>query len=621
MKERGEISSADGTSGVKLIYIDPPFATRQDFKASKEEKAYQDKIAGAKFIEFIRKRLILLRNLLAEDGSIFIHLDQRKIHYIKVIADEVFGEHNFRNEIILPGRAAKNLQQQFDSIAKLNVRHDTLLWYSKSGKTRFSKSWVRKHSESNPNGHWHSFWSTADRPTMRYPLLGVTPETGQWTWKEDRALKAFENHQRFLQEAGDRTLVEYWRDTGKSLQFLRAGDEDGKPQYWRAPSDIQLTDTVWSGVPIYSSSTKYPTEKNEALLSQIIELASSEGDLVLDAFAGSGTTLSTAQKLSRRWIGIDVGKLSIYTIQKRLLNLINSSEILKSNTGFTLYNAGLYDFSKLKTLSEGDWRFFALALFQCDDLVHFVNGIKFDGKRSGDDVLIFDHLLGNGAVLDLGFIDNLHQALDGKATDEIYIIAPAASVVFLNDYIDKDQVRYWILRIPYSIINELHLTQFQAPKQPINSEEINIVVESVGFDFMNQPRVKCTFTRAGDQAYIIIDDFVSRALSVDNTAQSSDIDKLSMILIDFDYTNEFEADSTISAFSMDEVFYANEIKTSPPSISFSYRDLGEHCMIIYIDIFGNEYTEIKSRSDFIENWDNIPAKLSKNTIRKGDTND
>ena len=100
MKRRGELCNADGTPGVRLVYIDPPFATRRDFSGSQEQKAYQDRIAGAQFVEFLRKRLVLIRELLSDDGSIFVHLDQRKAHYVKVVLDEVFGEQNFNNEII-----------------------------------------------------------------------------------------------------------------------------------------------------------------------------------------------------------------------------------------------------------------------------------------------------------------------------------------------------------------------------------------------------------------------------------------------------------------------------------------------------------------------------------------
>lgn len=111
---------------IKLIYIDPPFATKQDFMKDRE-RAYRDKIIGARFIEFLRKRLILLREVLADDGFIFVHVDSKKLHYIKAVMDEVLDEINFRNEIILPRPFTKNLQQQFNNINSLNVRHDTLI--------------------------------------------------------------------------------------------------------------------------------------------------------------------------------------------------------------------------------------------------------------------------------------------------------------------------------------------------------------------------------------------------------------------------------------------------------------------------------------------------------------
>lgn len=99
LKKAGKLCSADGTPGVRLVYIDPPFATKQDFRGSEDQKAYQDKIYGAVFLEFLRKRLFLLRELLSTDGSIYVHLDWKKGHYIKVLMDEVFGENNYQNEI------------------------------------------------------------------------------------------------------------------------------------------------------------------------------------------------------------------------------------------------------------------------------------------------------------------------------------------------------------------------------------------------------------------------------------------------------------------------------------------------------------------------------------------
>ncbi|MBN1102419.1 MAG: site-specific DNA-methyltransferase [Deltaproteobacteria bacterium] len=165
---------------VKLIYIDPPFATKSDFAAKEGEDSYADRVDRAEFIEQLRERLVFMRELISRDGSLFVHLDQRMIHYVRTILSEIFGEENFRNEIVLPGRASKNLQQQFTEIARLNIRHDSLLWYSVTPATKISPLWIEKHNKGNPEGHWHHFWITADRPTMRYRLFDATPRTGQW---------------------------------------------------------------------------------------------------------------------------------------------------------------------------------------------------------------------------------------------------------------------------------------------------------------------------------------------------------------------------------------------------------------------------------------------------------
>lgn len=586
---------------VRLVYIDPPFATKQEFQGSQEQKAYQDKIAGAAFIEFLRKRLILLRKLLHKEGSIFVHLDQRKVHYIKVVLDEVFGEENFRNEIILPGRASKNLQQQFDTITRLNVRHDTLLWYSASSATRFSQLWIEKHNAGNPEGHWHHFWSTANRPSMRYTLFGHKPATGQWTWKEERAKQAVQHYARFLKETGGRTLAEYWRDTGCALEFIRKNPEDGKPQYWRAPAETRLADTVWAGVPIYDNSTKYPTEKNEALLAQIIELASKKGDLVLDAFVGSGTTCAVAEKLGRRWIGIDCGKFAIYGVQKRLLNLTteikNAGKPLLTKP-FTLYNAGLYDFARVRELPWEDYRLFALQLFQIRDEPHKVSGIQLDGFKGTSDALIVNFKDKQEVQLDEDYVAELHRHLGSKARKGFFIVAPAACVTFLEDYIDKETTRYYILRIPYSIIDELHDRPFQEIRQPVDEMHVNDTVDAVGFDFIQPPLLEADYAVSRTRgelfgyATIKIKQFESQAMTK-NPQAFKNRETLSMVMVDYDY--KWNGEDT---FDLDAVIYRDQIEKDGWEVRLNPQLFGAKAMIIYIDIFGNELREVKTPGDF-----------------------
>ncbi len=522
---------------VKLIYIDPPFATKQEFKGSQDQKAYQDKIAGAEFIEFLRRRLIFLKELLADDGSIYVHLDWKKAHYVKVIMDEIFAENNFRNEIIWGYRrwtaASKSFQKS----------HETLLFYSKKDKYVWNDVY-------EPYADDGAHFTEED-------------ENGKYRWQ-------YLNGKKYKVYQKDGTRAKDW----------------------------------WHDISYINSMAKervgYPTQKPEALLERIIKASSNEGDLILDAFAGSGTTLAVAEKLGRRWIGIDCGKLAIYTIQKRMLNLKseigNKGKKLKPKP-FTLYHAGLYDFSKLKKLPWEEWRKFALLLFNCRDSRHSVSGIELDGYKGRSDVLVFDYQKDGGVVLDYGFIDDLHSMIGSKIGRQFFIIAPAASVTFLEDYIDKGSVRYYILRIPYSIINELHNKDFEAIKQPVDESQVNDTVDAVGFDFIRQPKVECTYSiekpegQLLEYAVIKIKTFKSEAM-LKGASQLGNRESLSMVMVDFDYNGE--------VFNLDKVYYASEIEKNGWKVFLPKENFKDRIMIIYLDIYGNEYREVKTLQDFAD---------------------
>ncbi len=610
MKEQGKLLNADGTSGIKLVYIDPPFATKQEFRGSQEEKAYQDKVVGAKFIEFIRKRLVLLRELLSNDGCILVHIDWKKGHYIKVLLDEIFGEDNFRNEILVR-RTQKNLQQQFKEIRQLNVAVDSIFWYSRNTSQRFSRIGRAAYLEPGLD-NWHGMWKGVDRPTMRYELLGKSIDSGQWMWSKERAYKAVDNYINWEHQYSKiMTLFEYWVETGKKLEFIRANPSSEVPEYWVTPKNIIPADSKWLDIPAYGDQKYYPTCKSEVLLDRIISHLSEPGDIVVDAFAGSGTTLAVAEKLDRRWIGIDCGKLAIYIIQKRLLNLKskigNKGKALKPKP-FTLYNAGLYDFARLRELPWESWRMYALNLFECHDEPHKVAGIELDGTRGGDDVLVFCHRLDGGAVLDYGFIDDLHNQLRNRASERFFIIAPAASVAFLEDYVEKGHSRYYILRIPYSIINELHNRDFSALAQPADEAEVNATVDSIGFDFIRQPKVICEYYvdkpngEMFQDAVVKINCFISQALAK-GASMKPNLETLSMVLVDYNYPLNLprKDNKTPPAFEVDKVFYASEIKAANWEVRMPKVSLGKRVMLVYIDIYGNEYTEVKTIKDFRSN--------------------
>jgi len=607
MKHEGKLKTATGLPGVKLIYIDPPFATQQEFKGSQEEKAYQDKIAGARFLEFLRKRLVFLHELLSEDGSIFVHMDYRAGHSIKILLDEIFQPENFRNEISAR-RKIKNLQNQFDKVRRLNIAFDSIFWYSKNSSTRFEIARRDVESRDKEEDQWNNFFNNADRPTLRYQLLGIELTHGQWRWKPKTAYASVKNYKEYLEKWSDQmSLYEYWVMTGKKKRFIKRDPGSTRCYYWVAPKNKRPVDSNWFDIYAYDNSPgAYPTQKSEWLLKRIVEAFADDGDIVLDAFAGSGTTLAVAEKLNRRWIGIDCGKLAIYTMQKRLLGIAKSVSLRnppkkyrKRSNPFTLFNAGLYDYGMIKELDWERYRVFSLELFQCREERHHISKIELDGYLGADSVMVFNYQKHANAVMDRGFIDDLHKYIGDKVGNRFFIIAPAASVTFLEDYIEKGNTKYFVLRIPYSIIEEIHDNRFKKLKQPINEIEVNDTIDAVGFDFIQVPTVKCVYLveqKKGQQnlaekeeCVIRIESFESKAISK-KPLKFSNLETLSMVMIDYNFNGK--------VFNLEKIFYNEEIRKNNNEIRFSKDKIKDQIMIIYIDIFGNEKREVKNISHF-----------------------
>jgi len=596
MKQEGKLKNADGTPGVRLVYIDPPFATRQEFRGSQDQKAYQDKIAGAKFLEFLRKRLVFLRELLSEDGSIYVHLDWKKGHYVKILMDEIFGENNFQNELIW--QKIKSVKAQ--TLGYGNVT-DYVLFYRKSDGVLFKQIRI-PHKENYLNQMYryvdqngrryrlHDFTQSGSGPARKFGVRGyIEPPVGKhWIWSQEK-----------IDEGIERGLIVF--------------SKSGTPQIKRYLDEVEgeALNDLWNDVnPIGSVSGErigYPTQKPEALLERIIKASSNPGDLVLDCFAGSGTTLAVAEKLGRHWIGVDCGKLAIYTMQKRLLNIGNSKDLEnpKKKYGkpckpFTLYNAGLYDYKMIKELPWEQYRDFALKLFQCRDERHEISSIELDGYLGADSVMVFNYQKYPDAMMDRGFIDDLHKYLGDKIGRRFFIIAPAASVQFLEDYIQKGRTKYYILRIPYSIIEEIHNRGFTKIKQPVSEMDVNDTVDAVGFDFIQTPTVECRyfldkpkksdlFNQKVKECAIKIERFESRVISR-KPLEFANLETLSMVMLEYDFNGEF--------FDLDEVFYAEDLKKNGYEVRFAKDKVKGQIMIIYIDIFGNEKRETKTLKDF-----------------------
>ena len=514
--------------GIKLIYIDPPFATKSDFKNWEWEKAYWDKLAWSEFIEFLRKRLILMRELLSDDWSIYVHLDWKKSHYIKIILDEIFWENKFRNEVVWKYATSWAYKSNY-------VRNnDKLLLYSKSDNYKFHQKRI------------------FDRPDY-----AQKQREGKKILEEDWELYYFYNWEK-------RTFL-------KQMTEVRI--------------DIEKIKRDWSEI------LWYPTQKPERLLERIIETSSDEWDIVLDAFSWSWTTIVTAEKMWRKWIWIDCWKLSIYTITNRLMHMNeeiwNSWKHLASKP-FSVYSAWLYDFKLLQSLDREAYVNFTLSLFQAKHTKHEIDWIQLDWYIWADHVQVFDFNHGKEWIwLDYNYIKNLHDIIWSKIWKNFFIICPASKVNFIEDVVKYDNTQYYILRVPYSIISEIHKRPFEKMHQPISEDDVNNTVDSVWFDFIQIPTVELEYNKSDYS--IIIKTFKSKTISK-KPIQMDNLESLAMVIIDYEYNWEY--------INYEEVLYAKDLKKDDYKFKLDKSRLNEDCMVIYIDIFWNEKREIINKNSF-----------------------
>jgi len=279
---------------VQTIYIDPPFNKEQN-----ADYLYNVKYKNSTWISLLENRLRLAKDLLSDRGSIFVRCDYNGNMLVRLLMNEIFGEGNFRNEIVVKrgGAPISLLFKQFGELDKLGITYDNLLWFSKTA-VKFKIPY--KSLKEKISGHWVNFYKSGlfyDRPTMRYELLGIKIEKGQWLWSKERALKAVKNYEDYLKEYKQTgiSLEGYWEKTGRKLEFVRRNGN--RIEYWIPPKEKEILDNNWLDIPGYSYSWGFATENSEILLKRVIESTSNEGDLVMDFFLGSGTTTAVAHKL------------------------------------------------------------------------------------------------------------------------------------------------------------------------------------------------------------------------------------------------------------------------------------------------------------------------------------
>jgi adenine-specific DNA-methyltransferase len=341
---------------VKCIYIDPPYNTRSAFEH------YDDNLEHSQWLAMIWPRLVLLRELLAEDGSIWVSIDDNEGHYLKVIMDEVFGRRNFIAEVIWQKRTSR------ENRAAIGSAHDIVLVYSK----RTAVEWKAVRNTLPPNmkgfsnpdgdsrGPWRSipFSAQGFRPNQMYKITSTDgtvhePPRGRCWGATEEVFRRYEAEGRVYFPKGG---------AGKPRIKQFAGEEAGL-----VPMSLWLAEEVGTNeeskkeiLALFDHDTPFGTPKPERLMERIVRIATNPGDLVLDSFLGSGTTAAVAHKMGRRWIGVEMGDHAITHCAPRLRKVIEGeqggiSQALgwQGGGGFAFYRLGEAVFDEDGAINPG----------------------------------------------------------------------------------------------------------------------------------------------------------------------------------------------------------------------------------------------------------------------------
>jgi len=580
---------------VKVICIDPPFATKSDFGGKDGERSYADKVDTAEFIEALRERLIYQRELLDDDGSIYVHLDNKMSHYAKVMMDEVFGKDNFRNEIIWRRMTPSGFKGKYD----IGISHDVIMRYSKSKdaiynpiKVAYTEDYIKER------------FSKIDEKGRRFKDEKIGTATTEAT------IERLKKEDRIYITATGTLRIKHFLDDAEGYAL----------------------DDVWTDISAVNSQAQerveYPTQKPEALLERIILASSNPGDLIMDIFGGSGTTAAVAEKLGRRWITCDFGKHAIYTMQKRILNIATSNKLgtkendtetrciecnsvieesanykkcsncqslvekenkpvkakyNKAPTPFCVVSAGAYDFSHVMDLRKHKETYidFVLALF----------GLTRDEEKAKKYKLaniyavwdnhpvevypVWDDQFLKQVKIDETYLRGIATQAGGRLKGEYYIIAPE-SCTNVGDTTIKNQegrdIHFLIKPFPYKVLEDIS-RNFVLCEQPSSQANVNNLITSTAFYFNDDVKIKAKRCAKGFK----LCKFDTKILDKDGK-KFPGFTGLAMILIDLDYEQG-------KPFDMDKTIFATDIAEDGKII---FDGLTKSVGLIAIDKHGNE---------------------------------
>jgi len=519
---------------INLIYIDPPFATGDDFSfevqigdgveitkepSAMEVKAYRDTWGKGmqSYLQMMYDRLVLMKELLADDGSIYVHLDYRVVHYIKQIMDEIFGKENLVNEIIwfysnAGGRGPRGFAR----------KHDTLLFYGKSDKITFN---------------WKEAELTREAAIRKGTFGGY--------FKKDK--------------------------DGREYQEVRANGKIYK--YYL--DDFKLPEDVWEIQKIAgrdeTERTGYATQKPEKLLTRVIKVSSNEGDIVADFFCGSGTTGVVAEKLGRRWIMCDLGRFAIHTTRKRLLDM--------GAKPFVVQNLGKYERHRWVQLNGRykDYIKFILELYHAEPVEGFTN---LHGKKGNSFVRV-------GSVDAPVTLSEIREVLEECKKNNIKKLDVLGWEweMGLHDLVKEEAEKYGVKLVTLQIPREvMDISPAEAKKHDIQFFELAYLEV--------EPRVD------GKRVTITLKDFIipnPELLPEEVKGKvKSWSDFIDYWAVDWMFNQHEEVTEEDDTFhNMNQRYRTRKEPKLDLSMNYEYPKAGKYNILVkVIDIFGNDTTKL-----------------------------
>jgi adenine-specific DNA-methyltransferase len=553
---------------VRLIYIDPPFDTGADFSMRVsvgdgseidkspsiiEEHAYRDTWGSGmnSYLSMLYERLLLMRELLTDDGSLYLHVGPNVSHSVKLLCDEVFGEQAFRNEITWRRTSAHSRLRRYGPV------HDTILYYTRSQEPVWNPQYVPYDEEYIANFYYRVEEDTG----RRYRLSDLTARRpgGRFLWKNKPP-------------PGNR----FWGYSEERMnQFEREGrliySKNGIPSYKRYLDEMpgQLIQDVWSDIaPLASQSAEragYDTQKPEALVNRIITASSNPGDLVGDFFCGSGTTAVVAERLGRRWVVCDLGRFAVHTTRKRLLGVPDCRP-------FVIKNLGSYERQRWQVATgNGVLRAYLdtiLAFYRAESVEGFAT---LHGRKAGRMV----HVGATDAPVTL---DETEEVMDEMAANGIAAcdLLGWEWEMGLHDTISETARR-----------RGLDLRPRQIPREVMERQ----VVDADAVRFFELAHVDLDVGRQGHEARVVLRDFLIPSEELIPPKVRDQISAWSDLIdywsVDFDFTDEVFDNQWQTYRTRDQPTLATKTDWH------EYERPGRYAIVVkLIDIFGNDTTKL-----------------------------